>query len=327
MIAPTVGRRRSSRISQEHLIEVAGTNIDGVDFLANSRTLLLSRHGAKIHLKQGLSPDQQISVYNPNTRREGLAKVVALYDEDSGGYSYGIEFDDPTLDFWNLIFPSGPESGAVQVQAQQPEVAPQSGAGPELSERHQEAFPGRLATPGKNYLVRMKCPHGAETTWILLRRREESEWQVLNAAWDFPCHRHGLQREFPIQVHEAPEGFQSQSWLEAFIPVDLSQVETENRKQRKNEIRTPQAIKVWVSGMDLSGNPFLQSAYSLEISKSGARLHGIGFVTSPEKRIHIKRGWKKALFCVMWVGEPGSYQADQVGVRCLEPGKDIWGLG
>lgn len=325
MLSYTVGRRRSSRILQEHLIEVAGTNIDGVDFLANSRTLLLSRYGAKIHLDQGLGPDQQISVYNPTTGSEGLAKVVALYDQDSGGYLYGIEFLDSTLDFWRISFPLGPEPGAVQAEKKFV-VEPEIGPGTEQSKSHQEAPSERPPVATKNYLLRMKCPHGVETTWILLRNREEHERQVLDKAWDFPCPRHGLQREFPMQVHEAPEGFQSQSWLEAFIPVDLSQIEAQHRKQRKNEIRTSQALKVWVSGVDLNGNPFSQSAYSMDVSNSGARLHGIGFLTSPGKRIQIKHGWKKALFCVIWVGEPGSYQSDQVGVRCLQPGKNIWGI-
>jgi hypothetical protein len=31
----------------------------------------------------------------------------------------------------------------------------------------------------------MKCPHGVETTWIILRNREESEQQILNALWDY----------------------------------------------------------------------------------------------------------------------------------------------
>ena len=326
MPPPEIGRRRSSRIPQEHAIEVTGTNIDGVDFLAHSRTLILSRHGAKIHLEQGLGPDQQISIYNPETGRECLAKVGALYDRGSDGYSYGIEFLDPALDFWNLVFPSGPEPGAVPIQEQESVAAPgaEHTVQPSSKPHAMGSEEPPRAAAGNDYLVRMMCPHGGETTWMLLRNRGESQQQILKTPWDFPCQVHGLQRELPMQVREAPQGVQPSG--EPFATVDLCQVEAEHRKQRKSEIRSPKAVRVWVSGVDPHGNPFSQSAYSLDISKSGARLYGVGFLTEPGKNIQVKRGWKKALFRVAWVGQAGSYQADQLGIRCLEPGKNIWGL-
>jgi hypothetical protein len=52
----------------------------------------------------------------------------------------------------------------------------------------------------------------------------------------------------------------------------------------------------------------------------------VGFLTTAGQKIQVKCGRKKALFRVVWVGQPGSYQADQVGIRCLEPEKNIWGL-
>ena len=347
MTPPQIRRRRSARIPEERPIEVAGTNVEGIDFLAASRTLLLSRHGAKIYLNQALGLDQEICIYHPESRRECLAKVVGLYDRESGGYSYGIEFCDPKLDFWNIAFPPGAEPGAVQTQ-RQTSVADlnQSRACPEQSRRDREgavkspqpsssprtmgpeeprrraARPAARPVAGKDYAVQMRCPHGGEDQWVLLRNREESQQEILNTPWDFPCPIHGLQRELPLQVREVQEWLQSEAERKAAGPADPLQV----LRKHQSEIRSPQAVRVWVSGVDPSGNAFSQSAYSLDISRGGARLDGVGFLTAPGMAVEVKRGWKKAQFRVVWVGELGTHRAGQVGIRCLEPEKNIWGL-
>ncbi|MGH9784370.1 MAG: hypothetical protein ACRD88_09305 [Terriglobia bacterium] len=337
---PKTGRRRSPRIAEERPIEVTGTTVDGVDFLAQSRTVLLSRYGAKIHLDQALALEQEISIYHPESKRECLAKVVGLYDRESGGYSYGIEFLDPKLDFWNLGFPVAAEPGAVETQAKTASVASPSGrkAPPPAAKAHPAASEERprsvsrtsARTPaGNDYAVQMKCPHGGEEQWVLLRNREEALQQILNTAWDFPCPIHGLQRELPLQVREVQEWLQSEAERkgpETFPRGGSPPVEAQLRKQRQSETRSPQAVRVWVSGQDPHGNPFSQSAYSLDISRRGARLDGVGFLITPGMTVEVKRGWKKAQFRVVWVGEIGTHRAGQVGIRCLEPEKNIWGL-
>jgi hypothetical protein len=337
---PKTGRRRSPRIPEERPIEVTGTTVDGVDFLAQSRTILLSRHGAKIHLAEALSLDQEISIYHPESKRECLAKVVGLYDRESGGYSYGIEFLDPKLDFWNLAFPAGAEPGAAQTPAMASVVAAPSGrnAPPPVTRPHARVAeeltrpavrPAVRPPAGNDYAVQMKCPHGAEEQWVLLRNRAESLQQILNTPWDFPCPIHGLQRELPLQVREVQEWLQSEAERKGSETVPRGgapPVEAQLRKKRQGENRSHQAVRVWVGGSDPNGNPFSQSAYSLDISRSGARLDGVGFLTEPGMILEVKRGWKKAQFRVVWVGEVGTERAGQVGIRCLEPDKNIWGL-
>ena len=330
MTPPQIRRRRSARIPEERPIEVAGTNVEGIDFLAPSRTLLLSRHGAKIYLNQALGLDQEICIFHPESRRECLAKVVGLYDRESGGYSYGIEFLDPKLDFWNIAFPSGAEPGVAQAQRQTSGLVPSSENTPPPSARppgpeeprRRAARPAARPVAGKDYAVQMRCPHGGEDQWVLLRNREESQQEILNTPWDFPCPIHGLQRELPLQVREVQEWLQSEAERKAAGPADPLQV----LRKHQSEIRSPQAVRVWVSGVDPSGNAFSQSAYSLDISRGGARLDGVGFLTAPGMTVEVKRGWKKAQFRVVWVGELGTHRAGQVGLRCLEPGKNIWGL-
>jgi hypothetical protein len=88
--------------------------------------------------------------------------------------------------------------------------------------------------------------------------------------------------------------------------------------------RLAKTIQVWVRGVDRSGNPFVQSAHTIDIGKSGARLDGLGYLTGPGEIVQVKRGWRKARFRVVWIGQLGSAEANQVGICCVEPDKDIW---
>jgi len=327
-------RRRSPRVPEARSIEVAGTNVEGIDFLAPSHTILLSRYGAKIHCGQALGLEQEITIYHPETGADCLAKVVGLYDRMSGGYSYGIEFLDPDRDFWNFAFPPGseitetgaakkaaPKSGkaAAAFQPPAPSKTPSSEAGvpPQLQPASDE--PPSAVPVRRDYAVRMKCPHGGEDQWVLLRGREETSQQIQSTLWDFPCPIHGHQRELPLEVRETLD------WSPP-APDRALQIEEEIRIKRQKESRSQQAVRVWVYGTDPSGNPYSQTAYSVDISRSGARLEGVGFLTAPGMMIEIKRGWKKARFRVVWVGQPGTNRSGQVGVLCLEPEKNIWGM-
>jgi hypothetical protein len=94
----------------------------------------------------------------------------------------------------------------------------------------------------------------------------------------------------------------------------------------RREARIAKTIRVSVKGVDRSGNSYVQSAQALDVSRHGARLDGVGFVTWPGETIVVKRGWRSASFRVLWVGEAGTPQSDQVGLFALEPNKSIWGV-
>jgi hypothetical protein len=90
------------------------------------------------------------------------------------------------------------------------------------------------------------------------------------------------------------------------------------------ERRVAKPLRVQVRGMDRIGNPFVQSASAIDISQNGARLEGVGYLTLPGETIEVKCRWRKARFRVVWVGQIGTTEANQIGVRSLEPEKDIW---
>ena len=95
-------------------------------------------------------------------------------------------------------------------------------------------------------------------------------------------------------------------------------------KIAQHEIRISKLLRVWVSGEDRKGRKFSQSAMTLDISTKGAKLDGIGYLTSPGDVIAVKRGWKKARFRVVWVGDAGP-QSGQAGIYLLDIGTNIWG--
>jgi hypothetical protein len=95
------------------------------------------------------------------------------------------------------------------------------------------------------------------------------------------------------------------------------------RTSRKQK-RIPKKLRVVVKGTDSRGHPFKQTSHTIDLSHAGARLDGIGFLTSPGQTIEVHRLWRKKRFRVVWIGHVGTTEANQVGVFGLQDEKDIW---
>lgn len=95
------------------------------------------------------------------------------------------------------------------------------------------------------------------------------------------------------------------------------------RRSRKQP-RVQRTLRVVVKGTDSRGHQFKQSSYTIDLSHDGARLDGIGFLTSPGQTIEVRRLWRKKKFRVIWIGHVGTTEANQVGVFGVQGEKDIW---
>lgn len=95
-------------------------------------------------------------------------------------------------------------------------------------------------------------------------------------------------------------------------------------KRNRKKPRVPKSLRVTVKGTDAKGHPFAQSAYTIDLSQDGARLDGVGFLTAPGETIEVRRRWRKARFKVVWIGQVGTSESNQVGVFGLQKEKDIW---
>jgi len=81
-----------------------------------------------------------------------------------------------------------------------------------------------------------------------------------------------------------------------------------------------------VCGKDSQGNAFVQTAYARDTSFYGARVDGVECLKGPGDIIQIKYKRKTTKFRVMWMGQPGSKEHGHIGLRSLEPRKNIWGI-
>jgi hypothetical protein len=95
---------------------------------------------------------------------------------------------------------------------------------------------------------------------------------------------------------------------------------------RRSEQRIAISFPVIVTGFDSRGSPFTITAETQDISHAGACLKGLEHIAEPGKKLEIECQDQRAWFRVQWVGLAGSAKAGRVGVRCLEPGKYIWGV-
>lgn len=95
---------------------------------------------------------------------------------------------------------------------------------------------------------------------------------------------------------------------------------------RRGEPRIAVTFPVVVRGADSRGAPFVLTAETRDISCSGACLKGLSGIVVSGKKVEVEYGDQRAWFRVQWAGAAGSTKAGQAGLRCLEPGKYIWGV-
>jgi PilZ domain len=95
---------------------------------------------------------------------------------------------------------------------------------------------------------------------------------------------------------------------------------------RRGEPRIAVTFPVIVRGADSRGTPFVLTAETRDISCSGACLKGLSGIVVSGKKVEVEYGDQRAWFRVQWAGAAGSSKAGQAGLRCLEPGRYVWGI-
>ena len=98
--------RRSDRVAITLPITVSGSDNVGNPFLAQGRTSVVARHGARIVLQMELAPDQEILVRCLVTGEEAYARVTAMTGfGPTGQFSYGIKMEETGKNIWDIDFP------------------------------------------------------------------------------------------------------------------------------------------------------------------------------------------------------------------------------
>lgn len=95
---------------------------------------------------------------------------------------------------------------------------------------------------------------------------------------------------------------------------------------RRSEQRIVIAFPVVVRGTDSRGSPFVVTTETHDVSCTGASLRRLQGVVAPGSKIEIECQNQKAWYRVQWASAANPVREWRIGVRCLEPGKYIWGV-
>ena len=107
---PPEGMRRSSRIPREIAILLVGSDMEGKVFSEQTKTVLLSRHGAGIVSKYIFSSEQELILRRLDTNKEAEVRVVGKLGALGKIYTYGVAFINSEVDLWGIKFPPMSES-------------------------------------------------------------------------------------------------------------------------------------------------------------------------------------------------------------------------
>src|SRR6267154_353667 len=107
---PPEHARRSSRIAREIAILLVGSDMEGKVFSEQTKTVLLSRHGAGIVSQYVLSAEQELILRRLDTDKEVEVHVVGQLGHHGESHTYGVAFLDAEVDLWGVDFPSMTDS-------------------------------------------------------------------------------------------------------------------------------------------------------------------------------------------------------------------------
>ena len=102
------GVRRSGRIAKEVPILLLATDPNGRVISEETKTVVLSLHGAGILSHHRFAPEEVLTIRRLDSCREAEIRVVGQLGHGPDGYVYGVTFTDPDLDFWQIEFPPAP---------------------------------------------------------------------------------------------------------------------------------------------------------------------------------------------------------------------------
>ena len=98
-------RRRSQRVLLRIPISVIAQTPNKTFAREETHTLVVSAHGALIHLELKVRIGQVIIIKNPETGEEQSCRVSYLSPLSEGKSEIGIEFVKPSPNFWRVAFP------------------------------------------------------------------------------------------------------------------------------------------------------------------------------------------------------------------------------
>lgn len=98
-------KRRSSRVAIDMPVMVFGQQLNGKVFSEETRTSVVSAHGALIVFTSEVQIKPSVLLVNKISKMEAQCRVVSQKDTEKGKSELGLEFVDPQPRFWGIAFP------------------------------------------------------------------------------------------------------------------------------------------------------------------------------------------------------------------------------
>src|SRR5438270_916655 len=100
----SIERRRTARVGLAVPLKVQGETVGKEKFLAKTTTLCVCGHGGLITLNVPVVAGQTISLIKEQSEQEAECKIVSVRQGDDRKIYVGIEFLDPSCNFWHMNF-------------------------------------------------------------------------------------------------------------------------------------------------------------------------------------------------------------------------------
>jgi PilZ domain len=130
------------------------------------------------------------------------------------------------------------------------------------------------------------------------------------------CHYRG---KLTLPPPVASFSLENRQRIGTILKEDISKASPERQKKRI-QLALPIRVTYW----DDTQKPCLEIACTYDISEHGARVTGLRCVKEAGEVIAIERGKNKAFCRVVWVGEPNSELAGQIGLQSVESDRTLW---
>jgi len=170
----------------------------------------------------------------------------------------------------------------------------------------------------KNYAVTLKCPRGDSDDLLILRNREETLEQILNATWHFECPVHGAQREIPVGVREIGTPISSEA--------QPKRVTARMPKASRRSKRVPLRVPVVVYGQNRSVGTFREETSTNLVSAHGGLVALTARVAVGETVLVVNKASQEEQECrVVYVG-PLEGPRKKVGLALLRTSPNFWVL-
>jgi hypothetical protein len=102
---PRLKGRRSQRIDLSVSVVVHRPKGEGPQFYENTKTLVVSAHGALVALKGMVAPKQRLLLQNTTSGEQQECRVVSVNKDMTGPPTVAVEFTKPAAGFWRVAFP------------------------------------------------------------------------------------------------------------------------------------------------------------------------------------------------------------------------------